>query len=316
MDGAVGVIPGGYVLVNGEFVKVMGSVGEPGGTVERQSHVVHIERGMHVNRESARVDEIDDRTAAPGGVLSGRVGLVTGAAAGIGRATAHALVAAGADVAVVDIDQAAGEETVATASGPGSATFLRADVADEESIDAVIASMLSSHGKIDFAHNNAGVATAGRPLADISRDEWDRVIAVDLTGVFLCMKAEIKAMLAAGGGAIVNTASALGTVGIRNLASYVAAKHGVVGLTRAAALEYSAAGIRVNAVCPGVVETKLFRDAAAEDPELRPTVEASHPIGRLGEPEEIAAAVVWLVSDASSFVTGQPIGVDGGYTSQ
>jgi len=248
--------------------------------------------------------------------LSGRAGIVTGSASGIGRATVNALVAAGADVVVADLNRSGGEETARLATGPGSASFVQADVSDAASVDELVAITVERHGKLDFAHNNAGVTIAGPFLADVADDEWNRLIAVDLTGVFNCMRAEIKAMLENGSGSIVNTASALGSVGIRGQSAYVAAKHGVVGLTKAAALEYSAAGIRVNAVCPGVVETQLFTDAAEEDPDLRAAVEGAHPIGRLGEPEEIADSVVWLLSDASSFVTGQPIGVDGAYTSQ
>jgi NAD(P)-dependent dehydrogenase (short-subunit alcohol dehydrogenase family) len=172
-------------------------------------------------------------------------------------------------------------------------------------------------GTIDFAHNNAGVVFAGSDLHEVGDAEWRRMIDVDLTGVFNCMRAEIAAMLEAGrGGSIVNTASGVGVVGLPGQGPYVAAKHGVVGLTRVAALDYAKRGIRVNAVCPGSIETGLFEEAAAADPELRPLVEAGHPVGRLGQPEEVAAAVTWLVSDASSFVTGQPILVDGGYTAQ
>jgi len=252
-----------------------------------------------------------DRTA-----LAGRAGLVTGAASGIGRATALALVAAGADVLVVDLDAAGGEETVALADGPGSAAFCAADVVDPAQADALVAAALERFGRLDFAHNNAGVVFAGSPLHEVSDADWKRMIDVDLTGVFNCMRAEIPPMLAAGRGSIVNTASGVAVIGLPGQGPYVAAKHGVIGLTRVAALDYAAQGIRVNAVCPGSVETPLFADAAAADPGLRGLVEAGHPVGRLGRPEEIADAVVWLVSDASTFVTGQPILVDGGYTAQ
>jgi NAD(P)-dependent dehydrogenase (short-subunit alcohol dehydrogenase family) len=248
--------------------------------------------------------------------LSGRAGLVTGAASGIGRAAVQALVAAGANVLVTDVDEAGGEETVGLAEGSGSASFLRVDVADSADVDAMVAATVERFGRIDFAHNNAGLAIAGTQLADITDDEWSRLIAVDLTGVFNCMRAEIRAMLEGDGGSIVNTASGLGLVGLAGQSSYTAAKHGVVGLTKAAAIEYSARGIRFNSICPGGIETPLFAEAAAADPGLRPAVEAGHPIGRMGRPEDIADAVVWLVSDASSFVTGAPISVDGGYVSQ
>jgi NAD(P)-dependent dehydrogenase (short-subunit alcohol dehydrogenase family) len=249
--------------------------------------------------------------------LAGRAGVVTGAASGIGRATALALVAAGADVLVVDLDAVGGEETVELAAeGPGRAAFFAADVADPEGARDFVAAALKGFGRLDFAHNNAGVVFAGSPLHEVSDADWKRMIDIDLTGVFNCMRAEIPPMLAVGGGSIVNTASGVGVVGLPGQGPYVAAKHGVVGLTRVAALDYAKQGIRVNAVCPGSIETPLFEEAAAADPELRALVEAGHPVGRLGRSEEIADTVVWLVSDASSFVTGQPILVDGGYTAQ
>jgi NAD(P)-dependent dehydrogenase (short-subunit alcohol dehydrogenase family) len=248
--------------------------------------------------------------------LAGRAGLVTGAASGIGRATMAALVAAGADVLVVDVDAAGGEETVSLAAGPGRASFFEADVTDPAQTRDLVAAALERFGRLDFAHNNAGVVFAGSPLHEVSDADWKRMIDVDLTGVFNCMRAEIPAMLAAGGGSIVNTASGVGVVGLPGQGPYVAAKHGVVGLTRVAALDYARQGIRVNAVCPGSIETPLFEEAAAADTGLRGLVEAGHPVGRLGRPEEIADVVVWLASEASSFVTGQPILVDGGYTAQ
>lgn len=249
--------------------------------------------------------------------LAGRAGIVTGAGSGIGRATVEALVAAGADVVAADIDPAGGEETVAQSHGSGSASFVRVDVADGDSVQRMVDTALERHRRIDFAHNNAGVVFAGARVGEVSREDWDRVIAVDLTGVFLCMRAELAAMTAGGhGGSIVNTASGVGVIGLPGQGPYVAAKHGVIGLTRTAALDYAADGIRVNAVCPGSVETPLFEEAAAADPGLRAIVEAGHPLGRLGSPPEIAEVVVWLVSDAASFVTGQPILVDGGYTAQ
>lgn len=248
--------------------------------------------------------------------LAGRAGVVTGAASGIGRATAAALVAAGADVLVVDVDADGGEETASLAAGPGRAEFFAADVTDPGAARAFVDAALEHFGRLDFAHNNAGVVFAGSPLHEVSDAGWRRMIDVDLTGVFNCMRAEIEAMLERGGGSIVNTASGVGIVGLPGQGPYVAAKHGVVGLTRVAALDYADLGIRVNAVCPGSIETPLFEEAAAADPELRALVEAGHPVGRLGRPGEVADAVVWLVSDASSFVTGQPILVDGGYTAQ
>jgi NAD(P)-dependent dehydrogenase (short-subunit alcohol dehydrogenase family) len=248
--------------------------------------------------------------------LAGRAGLVTGAGSGIGRATALALVAAGADVLVVDVNEEGGEGTVELADGPGRAAFFAADVVDPVQAADLVGAALERFGRLDFAHNNAGVVFAGSPLHEVSDADWKRMIDVDLTGVFNCMRAEIPPMLAAGRGSIVNTASGVGVVGLPGQGPYVAAKHGVIGLTRVAALDYARQGVRVNAVCPGSIETPLLEEAAAADPELRGLIEAGHPVGRLGRSEEIADTVVWLVSDASSFVTGQPILVDGGYTAQ
>jgi NAD(P)-dependent dehydrogenase (short-subunit alcohol dehydrogenase family) len=248
--------------------------------------------------------------------LAGRAGIVTGAASGIGRATAIALAAAGADVLVVDVDFEGGQETARLAAGSGRASFFAADVTDPDATRAFVAAALERFGRLDFAHNNAGVVFAGAPIHEVSDADWQRMIDVDLTGVFNCMRAEIAAMLEGEGGAIVNTASGVGVIGVPGQGPYVAAKHGVIGLTRVAALDYAARGIRINAVCPGAIETPIFEEAAAADPELRGLMEAGHPVGRLGRPEEVADTVVWLVSDASSFVTGQPILVDGGYTAQ
>jgi NAD(P)-dependent dehydrogenase (short-subunit alcohol dehydrogenase family) len=250
--------------------------------------------------------------------LAGKAGLVTGAASGIGRETARALAAAGADVVVADLDEAGGRETAEMASGgSGSASFVHVDVTDPASVQGLVDAVLERHGNLDFAHNNAGITVAGPLLADTTDSDWDRLVDVDLTGVFNCLRAEIKAMVSAGvAGSIVNTASVLGLIAVPGQAAYTAAKAGVMGLTRAAAIEYADRGIRVNAVCPGAVATKLFHDAAAADPDLLPAVEAAHPLGRLAQPEEVADAVVWLISDASTFVTGQPIYIDGGATAR
>jgi NAD(P)-dependent dehydrogenase (short-subunit alcohol dehydrogenase family) len=259
---------------------------------------------------------MERRTFDPA-ALAGRAGVVTGAASGIGRATAIALAAAGADVLVVDLDAAGGEETARLAdAGSGRAASFVADVTDPGAAEAFVATARERFGRFDFAHNNAGVVFAGAPIHEVSDADWRRMLEVDLTGVFNCMRAEIAAMVEGGGGSIVNTASGVGTIAVPGQGPYVAAKHGVVGLTRVAALDYAARGIRVNAVCPGAIETPILEEATAADPELRDLMEAGHPVGRLGRPEEVADAVVWLVSDASSFVTGQPILVDGGYTAQ
>jgi NAD(P)-dependent dehydrogenase (short-subunit alcohol dehydrogenase family) len=248
--------------------------------------------------------------------LVGKAGVVTGGGSGIGRATARLLVAVGANVVVADLDEEGGQSTVRQCEGPGEATFVQVDIGDPESVQTMIACATERFHRLDFAHNNAGVTVAGLPLAEVTDDVWEKVVRVDLTGTFNCMRAEIKAMLPHGGGSIVNTASALGLVANAGQSPYVAAKHGVVGLTRAAAMDYSARGIRVNAVCPGVIETQMLQDLSRDDPALGRELQGLHPIGRLGRPEEVAHAVVWLVSDASSFVTGQAIPVDGGYTTQ
>ena len=201
--------------------------------------------------------------------LAGKAGVVTGAASGIGRATVRALVAAGASVVAVDIDEDGGHETVRLAGGTGTATFVRADVTDPASVSSMIEASFRHYGRLDFAHNNAGIDHAGPLLVDVSDDQWNRIIAVNLTGVFNCLKAEIARMLPAGSGSIVNTASALGLIASPGESAYIAAKHGIVGLTRAAAVEYAARGIRVNAVCPGAVETPLLAQSTAADPSLR-----------------------------------------------
>lgn len=244
--------------------------------------------------------------------MNGKVALVTGAAGGIGRATAVAFAASGASVLVADVNQAGGEETVSliTAAG-GTAAFQRCDVSSPEDVKALVARAVSEFGRLDFAHNNAGI---NNPAAD----EWDeatfeRSLSINLKGVMLCMREEAEEMLKTGGGAIVNTASINGIVGNGAQPAYTAGKHGVVGLTRSAALKWAKSGIRVNAVCPGVIDTPMAA-AAAADPRTRAIIEQMTPMGRIGRPEEIAAAVLWLCSDQASFVTGQPLVIDGGAT--
>jgi len=246
--------------------------------------------------------------------FDGKVVVVTGAAAGIGRASALAFARAGAKVVVADIDEAGAKETVDLIGGDSVARYIRADVSDHEDAQRMVDTALSAFGRLDIAHNNAGIEIAGKPVADIDPPDWDKVLQVNLTGVFACMRAQIPAILEAGGGAIVNTASGLGTVALPNQAAYVASKHGVIGLTKAAAMEYSAAGIRVNAVCPGVIRTAMVEKLAEADEAFLPLMIQMHPIGRLGTPDEIADVVTWLCSPAASFVTGQAIHADGGYT--
>ncbi|WP_247730332.1 SDR family oxidoreductase [Halovivax limisalsi] len=243
------------------------------------------------------------------------VGLVTGAGSGIGRATATRFAEAGANVAVVDIDEDGGRETVAAISDAGGeATFVQADVTREADVEEMVETVVSTYGGLDFAHNNAGTSSAEAPLTEQTEEAWDTLYDLNLKAVWRCLKAEIPAMLEDGGGAIVNTASVAGLGGHWNLTPYAATKHGVVGLTRTAALEFSGDGVRVNAVCPGVVKTEAVDRLQESDPERLERMSMGRPMDRLGKPEEVASAVVWLCSDESSFVTGHPLAVDGGIT--
>ncbi len=246
--------------------------------------------------------------------LQGKVAVVTGAAMGIGRASAQIFAREGASVVVADVDDEGGAETVAMIGAAGGrASFVHADVSLSDDVAAMVRHCLDTHGGLDCAHNNAGIAAPMAPLADYPDDGWDRTIAVMLTGVYLCMKAEIHVMLERGGGAIVNTASGVGLVGYPGQAAYTASKHGVIGLTKVAALDYGAQGVRVNAVCPGTARTPMVDRAVRYDPSIGEHLLSLHPMGRIGEPSEIAEAAVWLCTPAASFVLGVALPVDGGY---
>jgi NAD(P)-dependent dehydrogenase (short-subunit alcohol dehydrogenase family) len=250
------------------------------------------------------------------GTLNGKVALVTGGASGIGRATALTFAQEGAKLIIADMNEEGGQQTVhmITEKG-GEAIFVRTDVSKAIEVQALISKAVETYGRLDCAHNNAGISGGGRALtAEYAEDTWQQVLAVNLTGVWLCMKYEIPQMLHQGGGAIVNTASAAGLVGSRGISAYVASKHGVVGLTKTAALEYAQQGIRVNCVCPGVIQTPMT-ERALSDPIMQAQI-AARPIGRVGAPEEVAEAVVWLCSDAASFVTGHAMSIDGGLVAQ
>ena len=250
------------------------------------------------------------------GILAGKSALVTGGGSGIGRATALAMAREGARVAVADQTEAAAAETVAMINaGGGQAIAIGADVADEAQVQAMVARSVAAFGRLDCAFNNAGISPrhvgpVGQRTHEMSRESFDAMLTVNLTGVFLCMKHEIAQMLAQGGGAIVNTASIAGLIGLQMASNYVAAKHGVVGITKTAAMEYAQANIRVNCVIPGYIKTPMTDPTMAERHDQLMT---KVPMHRLGQPEEIAEAVVWMLSEKASFMTGASHVIDGGY---
>ena len=246
-----------------------------------------------------------------------KAALVTGGASGIGRAAALSFAHGGARVVVADVDEAGGKETAHLITGEGAAAvFVKADVRRASDVEAMVAVAVQTFGRLDIAFNNAGVLGSGAAMIDFTEDDWDDVMGINLKGVWLCMKHEIPAMIQAGGGAIVNTSSIAGLVGSQHSPAYAASKHGVVGLTKTAALQYAPHGIRVNCVCPAAVYSPMLATLVTRNPQVGERLLASQPNGRFASPEEVAAVVTWLCSDAASFVTGAALPVDGGYTAQ
>lgn len=245
----------------------------------------------------------------------GKTVFVTGAANGIGRATALAFAKAGASVALADIDAAGSEVTAGLIrEASGKALLVSCDVTVEADVEAALDETVRTFGGLDVAFNNAGVFPSPAPVAEISEKEWRRMLDVNVLGMHLCMRHEIPIMLARAGGIIVNTASGAGIVGLKGAAAYSASKHAVVGLTRSAALDYAAQGIRINAVCPGIVDTRMLDGITGGTAEGRAALAEREPIGRLGQPEEIASAVLWLSSRDAGFMIGHALAVDGGYS--
>ncbi|MBM3944252.1 MAG: SDR family oxidoreductase [SAR202 cluster bacterium] len=252
------------------------------------------------------------------GKLDGKVALVTGAGSGIGRATALSMAREGARVVASDISGQGGRETVdLIVRAGGRAIFVKADASNEDDVRRLVSETVTTYGRLDCAFNNAGMGGAGKRTHEHTEDDWDRTIALNVTGVWLCMKYEIQQMLRQGGGVIVNTSSIRGLVGLDSgLSAYVASKHAVLGLTKSAALEYAKDNIRINAVCPGVVETPMVTRALVAIPGYADRVRSLQPVGRLGRPEEIAETVTWLCSDAAAYVNGHATIPDGGWTAQ
>ena len=245
--------------------------------------------------------------------FTGKVALVTGGSTGMGRAAALAFAREGANIVVADTNIQDGEETARRIKGTGiEALFVPTDVSQATAVETLINTTIATYGRLDYAFNNAGINEEHGPLTDCTEAQWDRIISINLKGIWLCMKYEIPHMLKLGKGSIVNTASVVGLTGGRGFPAYVASKHGIIGLTKATALDYGKDGIRVNAVCPGTIYTPMYERRVGNDPETTARIISEIPLRRLGQPEDIAEAVIWLCSDASSFVTGHALVIDGG----
>ena len=251
------------------------------------------------------------------GMLDGKVSLITGAGSGIGRATARIFAREGARLVLADVADEGGNETLKMVKDAGAqGLYVRCDVANETAVEALVARAVTEYGRLDCAFNNAGIGGAGRLTHEYSLAEWNRVMAINLTGVWLCTRAEIAQMLKQKSGVIVNTSSIMGLTGAIRVPAYTAAKHGVAGLTKAAALEYARHGIRINAVCPAPIYTPLLMSAFEKRPDMEDRYARSEPMKRIGQPDEVGEAVAWLCSDRASYVTGLPMPVDGGYMAQ
>lgn len=247
------------------------------------------------------------------GQFTGNVAIVTGGSSGIGRAAVLAFAREGANVVVADTNVQDGEETVRRFKDSGAeALFVPADVSQATAVEALVNTTIATYGRLDYAFNNAGINEEHGPLTDCTEAEWDRIISINLKGIWLSMKYEIPQMLKLGRGVIVNTASVVGLTGGRGFPAYVASKHGIIGLTKAAALDYGKQGIRVNAVCPGTIYTSMYERRVGNDPDTTARIISEIPLQRLGQPEDIAEAVIWLCSEGASFVTGHSLVVDGG----
>jgi NAD(P)-dependent dehydrogenase (short-subunit alcohol dehydrogenase family) len=247
------------------------------------------------------------------GQFTGKVAIVTGGSSGMGRAAALAFAREGANVVVADTNVQDGEETVRQFKDSGAeALFVPADVSQATAVEALVNTTIATYGRLDYAFNNAGINEEHGPLTDCTEAEWDRIISINLKGIWLCMKYEIPQMLKLGRGVIVNTASVVGLTGGRGFPAYVASKHGIIGLTKAAALDYGKQGIRVNAVCPGTIYTSMYELRVGNDPETTARIISEIPLQRLGQPQDIAEAVIWLCSEGASLVTGHSLVVDGG----